>query len=312
MSEIRLTGKGAPTRMTKGVIGQHYEDLNTGNIYECLVASEQSKLNGAIGGGYVWKLKYTGEDRRDHEAIFGAGNSVEMVEKVLYQNDNAEFSDEEGLGVYEHILEKPFDFAVGKTCIVEFDGVKYECEVKASGFDEEVKAIGNLDVLGTLANFDYEDTGEPFCVTMEHQTETIVMTRSTESTHSIKISTMEEKSSDGGGTNEIVVNATFTQGDSPETSLITFDRTFDECYDAFTLGKSVRVNGLGSYPLYVSTWTNDNAKGLGLRLLTYVYLGDNALTVIIYTWYKATSELEMEYRRIASESQGYPLSYPVA
>lgn len=73
MSIPRLTGNGAPTRMTVGVVGQHYEDLDTGNIYECLVASETSRLHGDIGGGYVWKRHVTGEDRLDHEAIFGGG-----------------------------------------------------------------------------------------------------------------------------------------------------------------------------------------------------------------------------------------------
>ena len=69
----RITGNGAPTRTTVGVVGQHYEDLNTGNIYECLVASEHSKIHGPMMGGYIWELKASGEDLEDHAAIFGGG-----------------------------------------------------------------------------------------------------------------------------------------------------------------------------------------------------------------------------------------------
>lgn len=55
-----LTGNGKPTRNTKGLKGQFYKDLDTGDIYECEVSSEFSTLHHAPIGGYLWKLKADG------------------------------------------------------------------------------------------------------------------------------------------------------------------------------------------------------------------------------------------------------------
>lgn len=231
MSEIRLTGNGAPTRMTKGVVGQHYEDLNTGNIYECLVASEQSKLNGAIGGGYVWKLKYTGDDRRDHEAIFGVGGSggSNMVEKVLYQTDNAEFSDMGG--IYAHALSLTGGITASKTYKVELDGTSYECVCKSDkGFGEYV---GNESLINPMAN----DTGEEFLIVHENPNDMSsgYMIMCTKQFTRVKISTMEEKSSGGGG--KFVVTATFDL----TYNHVTWDKTFDETWAARISGQEVQL-----------------------------------------------------------------------
>lgn len=105
----RITGNGAPTRTTVGVVGQHYEDLNTGNIYECLVASEHSKIHGPMMGGYIWKLKVTGEDLEDHAAIFGGGsggsggNIFPVVINISYDDSGAVVysCDKTAIDIYE-------------------------------------------------------------------------------------------------------------------------------------------------------------------------------------------------------------------
>lgn len=239
MSEIRLTGKGAPTRMTKGVVGQHYEDLNTGNIYECLVASEQSKLNGVIGGGYVWKLKYTGDDRRDHEAIFGAGNSVE---KVLFDQsvEFAKYPVMEGLYMAPP-MPVAFQFVPGQAYKVEIEGESFDVVGKQITMDGQTgTTIGNALYIGVG-----DDTGEPFAALTFTNDGAISMniaiaTPATNDavnavTSHIKITTMEEKSSGGGG--KFVVTATFDL----TYNHVTWDKTFDETWAARISGQEVQL-----------------------------------------------------------------------
>lgn len=214
MSEIRLTGKGVPTRMTVGVVGQHYEDLNTGNIYECLVASEHSKLNGNIGGGYVWKLKYTGDDRRDHEAIFGVGSSGggNMVEKVLYQTDNIEFAELEENSGFRIIdeLTSVVNIDVGQPVTVVYDGVTNALKVKetTAQFEGEdpyiMRYVGNSGMAASVPNSmtinGAEDTGEPFFIEFyaeEGSQRIVTIIKSDEPVHSIKITTMVEAPATG-------------------------------------------------------------------------------------------------------------------
>lgn len=67
---IKLTGEGRPTPHTPGEVGQFYQDLTTGDIYECRVSSEYSKLHGAPVGGYQWELRATGEDIEDFDELY--------------------------------------------------------------------------------------------------------------------------------------------------------------------------------------------------------------------------------------------------
>ena len=50
-----LEGYGPPSRHRKGEVGQHYTNLENGDVYECVVASEHSKVNLHTTGGYIWK-----------------------------------------------------------------------------------------------------------------------------------------------------------------------------------------------------------------------------------------------------------------
>lgn len=75
----KLTGKGRPTMNTPGEVGQYYEDLNTGDIYECRRSSKYSPTHHAPVGGYWWELRAKGENIREHGDIFGgSGGSGEV------------------------------------------------------------------------------------------------------------------------------------------------------------------------------------------------------------------------------------------
>lgn len=83
----KLTGHGRPSPKFAGEVGQHYEDLDTGDIYECRIASEHSPTHGWPVGGYVWERRAKGEDIRE---IYGSGGSGGMsVETVRLFKDMA-------------------------------------------------------------------------------------------------------------------------------------------------------------------------------------------------------------------------------
>lgn len=66
----KLTGNGRPTMNTPGEVGQYYEDLNTGDIYECRRSSKYSPTHGAPVGGYWWELRVSGEDIKEHGDLY--------------------------------------------------------------------------------------------------------------------------------------------------------------------------------------------------------------------------------------------------
>lgn len=81
----RITGNGRPTKHTKGEVGQWYEDLETGDIWECRIAHEYSAIHGYPVGGYVWELRATGEDIRE---IYGGVSSWnDLAGKPFYEVD---------------------------------------------------------------------------------------------------------------------------------------------------------------------------------------------------------------------------------
>lgn len=65
-----LTGNGMPSKRLDGEIGQHYKDLDTGDIYECKFAEEHSPLHGELVGGYVWARVARG----DHMEVCAGGS----------------------------------------------------------------------------------------------------------------------------------------------------------------------------------------------------------------------------------------------
>ena len=67
----KITGNGCPTYELEASVGQFYEDLDTGNVYEC-----QSITNVADTVTYNWVLRAHGEHIDDHAEIFGGGGSA--------------------------------------------------------------------------------------------------------------------------------------------------------------------------------------------------------------------------------------------
>lgn len=81
----KLTGHGRPSPRLVGEVGHHYEDIDTGDIYECRIASEFSPTHGWPVGGYVWERRAKGEDIRE---IYGSGGSGgSSVQPDWNQND---------------------------------------------------------------------------------------------------------------------------------------------------------------------------------------------------------------------------------
>ena len=66
----KITGNGCPAYDLEASVGQFYEDLDTGNVYEC-----QSITNVADTVTYNWVLRAHGEHIDDHAEIFGGGSS---------------------------------------------------------------------------------------------------------------------------------------------------------------------------------------------------------------------------------------------
>lgn len=88
----KLTGYGAPHNHLVGEVGQHYEDLNTGDIYECRIAQKYSPTHGWPVGGYVWELRARGEDIKE---IYGSGGQsagvcLPVVDLTAYTVDMSE------------------------------------------------------------------------------------------------------------------------------------------------------------------------------------------------------------------------------
>lgn len=90
----KLTGHGRPHNRLIGEVGQHYEDLNTGDLYECRVASQWSPTHGWPVGGYVWERRAKGEDIRE---IYGGSGGSNVYFVVKYNNEVKFVSD----GIYD-------------------------------------------------------------------------------------------------------------------------------------------------------------------------------------------------------------------
>lgn len=114
----KLTGNGRPSMHLKGEVGQYYEDMLTGDLYECRVASEFSKTNGRPFGGYVWELRAKGEDV---EEIYRsqAKNGVMYPVKLSYDIRSKKYSVDK---TYDELKQAVRD---GKFVFLVQFGIKY-------------------------------------------------------------------------------------------------------------------------------------------------------------------------------------------
>lgn len=148
----KLTGHGHPSNHFPGEVGQHYEDLDTGDIYECRIASKYSPTHGWPVGGYLWELRAKGEDIQD--GLLG-GSSVtswnDLTDKPFGESIERIIKLEETTLASGGWLNNG-NCSAGVTNIVVVDGVEYECIPETSA------EWGNAHIKDTSK----EDTGEPF------------------------------------------------------------------------------------------------------------------------------------------------------
>lgn len=138
----KLTGHGRPHAHFAGEVGQHYEDLDTGDIYECRIAQQYSPTHGWPVGGYVWERRINGEKVRDG-LIGGKGGFGYTERKVILKQTVITSSN----------TTLPIELEGGATYEVCWDGEVFLC-----GCNGEY--LGNLGILDLGGNSD-----EPFLIT---------------------------------------------------------------------------------------------------------------------------------------------------
>lgn len=169
MSNI-IEGYGPPSRHCKGEVGQHYTNLENGDVYECISASEHSKVNLHTAGGYIWKKIADGDhlevcktvDTNEPHQMLVTNEAGEQVwepklcystyEPVAIFNEYTIVNDD-GKTVKDQKIAA--DVIVGEEYIVTYNGKEYK--VVAYEHDFFGTSLGN-DYLGMGEN----DTGEPF------------------------------------------------------------------------------------------------------------------------------------------------------
>jgi hypothetical protein len=148
----KLTGHGRPSSHLIGEVNQHYEDLDTGDIYECRVASQYSPLHGAPVGGYQWELRFKGEDIQDSAQYLSSGSGVtswnDLTDKPFYDESPVLYN---GYPEYAFFSAKLSDvhLRAGVEYIVAYerDGVQV-CSYFTAQEDNGNVTIDNTDDIG--------------------------------------------------------------------------------------------------------------------------------------------------------------------
>lgn len=193
-----LTGNGYPSKHLKGEVGQHYKDLETGDIFECVSANKHSRINLHQTGGYIWKKVAHGE----HVEVCGGGGSGGGVRPDWSQNDpnaadyvkNRTHWTESKLDVVlpEATIEKKTarlnnytsytrNLQQGHMYNVVCDGVEYKCSPVWNDILYGY-TIGNAS-LASLGS----DTGEPFFINAHNNTQMTTIYFNSEGQHTIAI-----------------------------------------------------------------------------------------------------------------------------
>ena len=118
----KLTGHGRPSPRTVGEVGQHYEDLDTGDIYECRIAQEHSPTHGWPVGGYVWERRAKGEDIREIYGSGGnAGHNDPCFTMIIFNIDQSSMA-----VTCEHSFDEAFNLVLSKPVYMSMrmDGVQ--------------------------------------------------------------------------------------------------------------------------------------------------------------------------------------------
>lgn len=110
----KLTGHGQPHKHLPGEVGQYYEDLNTGDIYECLIAQPYSPTHGWPVGGYIWDKVLDGDDVELTQEVVGggSGNIDALIERSVTEiNSDAKKVDSHVLSYYSELNSVNFPMA---------------------------------------------------------------------------------------------------------------------------------------------------------------------------------------------------------
>lgn len=153
-----LTGTGHPSKRLKGEVGQHYKDLNTGDIYECKVAKEHSPMHGKISGGYIWHKIATG----DHVEIMDA-----KLDKELYDTSYVDTLSWDGSTTGRTTYTNSYDLQSGGMVL----GNVSTTYVKVSDFIPDVDTFK----LNPYSNMQYETGKDP--VSKEYKAGSLVVER---------------------------------------------------------------------------------------------------------------------------------------
>ncbi len=195
-----LTGNGIPSKRLVGEVGQHYKDLETGDVYECKLAEEHSPLHGELIGGYVWARVATG----DHmEVCAGEGGSgatswndltdkpfgTEIKNVALATGAvvriEGEWSNDPAFPVTDN-LKGVFD---GALATVTINSTEYKTRwvdtSNAFGVTGSF-ALGNLSKLGGNA-FENDNTGEPFVFDYDKRNGRLCMVHENDGTYTVDV-----------------------------------------------------------------------------------------------------------------------------
>jgi hypothetical protein len=244
MNAQMLTGYGQPTRNTKGVKGQRYKDLNTGDIYVCELDHEYSPIHHYPIGGYIWTLRVDGNGD-DHGANLNPDWSISNPNSGSYIQ-NRPFYSETHLDVvlpeatipkkvaylndytsYTRNLERNHEYTV--IC----DGVEYKCVPVWNDIISSL-TIGNPS-LASLG----DDTGETFFINSQMNMMMTAIYFATDGPHTISINegnietivTLDEKfipdtiarKGDAGGSKDPIV---IFFNDEPMSASVTFEEAW--------------------------------------------------------------------------------------
>lgn len=192
----------------------------------------------------------------------GGNGGPQMVEKVLYQTDNAEFVNEYA-GTYVYVLPEKFGIVAGKTFRIVRDGKTVDSVAKDLSEIVPEAPVGYAVYVGNFAYLAGEveaNTGEDFALAFfdggMHFVSTFPAT-------SIKISTMEEK----------VEGGVFAVTAESENHL---DKTYAEILDAYNAGALpiLRVPALNS----VFTLQDVHPTGM-MAFVSFTYPGGSDIRV---------------------------------
>jgi hypothetical protein len=317
-----LTGNGYPSKHLKGEVGQHYRDLETGDIFECVSANKHSRINLHQTGGYIWKKGVHG----DHaEAVGGASvqpdwnqndetkpdyvkNRTHWVEAGLEEimpENSCTTEYVPPMDKYCAYLEISAETAqkFGDVVTIVFDGVEYECVRNAHG--------NNL-YYGNMSPFEDDvDTGEPLAMIVfasQGYSTLYVLTDTTPTTHTIAcykkeetVHTIDPKFLPDGGSGGAFVVTVIVNNDGGYTA----DKTYAELDAAYQESRVIRCRLEGAANVFIEYNLSQAALGQGYGFSYFTCIPHNStymLSILMFSADGTISEQTSMFKPTANEA----------